>query len=702
MGKQKKRLFQKLGGGPKIKISKKPREAKAKKASSRSGTKKSRTKSVLNSKFGKRLAIILVICIILPVFITGAVIFNQFRSYVEKDIYSNNEVILNTLDSAIQNRLNSVSKVLTILSQVDYVQNMQPLLVKSMFVNVQDEYDLLVSIDVYDSTGKSVFSSTGKTEAISASHFDAALKGEIAYSNIIPDVDGQGYLIQQAIPIHNRNGSINGVLIGEISLDKFNQAVQSLVLPEDFEALVVSQEGKLVADSNAEAFVKRQETDFSSFEPFKRSLSGENGATEYRFDGKNYLTSFQELEGVKWGVVIQIPSLKAYSEINLLTTLFIVILIIAAGLGLIVSILLSRYVTSPLQKVSDSALTASGGDFTVEIDSDTFKRADEFGDLARSFMIMIEAFKEIITRLKDSTNVLDETTLTLVNVSEESQTEMTAIIQNADALKETAHDDIKLSGKVVDAVEEMAKGSENVAQNTERLNVLIKNNVEFASRGVEMMSNTAGLVQKTFSSYEMIETRIKSLEKSAVDIGSITDTIMEIANQTNLLALNAAIEAARAGDAGRGFAVVAGEIRNLADQSNKSAENITKIIKEIQHDIKDTSGMFSSTSGMLQNVVQESEKTVEQINEILVDSQKAAESVDEISAVTEEQAAASAQINEMMENMLDTIQETASTSDKMAERIMVQKSKGDETISMIEEIKQLSEEIKLMTGQFKC
>jgi len=49
-------------------------------------------------------------------------------------------------------------------------------LVKSMFVNVQDEYDLLVSIEVYDSTGKSVFSSTGKTEPISAPHFDAALK----------------------------------------------------------------------------------------------------------------------------------------------------------------------------------------------------------------------------------------------------------------------------------------------------------------------------------------------------------------------------------------------------------------------------------------------------------------------------------------------------------------------------------------------
>ena len=656
----------------------------------------------MNSKFGKRLAIILVICIILPVFVTGAVIFNEFRNYVEKDIYSNNEVILNTLDSSIQNRLNSVSKVLTILSQVDYVQNMQPVLVKSMFANVQDEYDLLVSIEIYDATGKSVFSSTGKTDAMDSAYFDAALEGKSTYSNIIQSEDGQSDLIEQAIPIYNRNGSINGVLIGEISLEKFNQSVQNLVLPKDFEALVVSQTGQIVAHSDQDAFIAQKGKDFSTVEPFKRGLAGEHGSLEYVSEGKNYLTSYQRLEGVNWGVVIQIPSSKAYAEINLLTSLFIGILLVAAALGLVVSVLLSRYVTSPLQKVSERTLTASGGDFTVQMDEKTFKRTDEFGDLARSFVVMIEAFKEIIMRLKTSTNVLDETTDTLVSVSEETQLEMTVMIKSADELKETAHDDIELSRKVVVAVEDMAKGSENVAQNTERLNVLIKNNVDFASRGVEMMSNTAGLVQKTFSSYEMIETRIKSLEKSAVDIGSITDTIMEIANQTNLLALNAAIEAARAGEAGRGFAVVAGEIRNLADQSNKSAESITQIIKDIQSDIKDTSGMFSSTSGMLQNVVSESDKTVEQINEILEDSKKAAESVDEISAVTEEQAAASAQINEMMENMLDTIQETAGTSDQMVERINIQKSKNDETLAMIEEIKELSEEIKLMTGQFNC
>src|SRR4029079_18340175 len=66
-------------------------------------------------------------------------------------------------------------------------------------------------------------------------------------------------------------------------------------------------------------------------------------------------------------------------------------------------------------------------------------------------------------------------------------------------------------------------------------------------------------------------TRISELDRSAQNIGEISQAVSEISDQTNLLALNAAIEAARAGDHGRGFAVVADEVRALAESSVKSA-----------------------------------------------------------------------------------------------------------------------------------
>ena len=247
----------------------------------------------------------------------------------------------------------------------------------------------------------------------------------------------------------------------------------------------------------------------------------------------------------------------------------------------------------------------------------------------------------------------------------------------------------------------MADGSENVAKNTDNLNMLIKNNVSFASTGVTMMAETSALINKAVDSYSEIENNMTSLQKSALNIGGITDTIMNIAGQTNLLALNAAIEAARAGDAGRGFAVVANEIRNLADQSNKSAGNITHLISSIQQDIEHTTDLFNGASRILQQVVDESNKTMSQINDILQDSQKASLEIDEISAVTEEHAATSAHIDEKMNGMLATLLDTLKTANEMSSLIDLQNQRNEETVEKIESIKSVSEQFKGLIGMFK-
>jgi methyl-accepting chemotaxis protein len=86
---------------------------------------------------------------------------------------------------------------------------------------------------------------------------------------------------------------------------------------------------------------------------------------------------------------------------------------------------------------------------------------------------------------------------------------------------------------------------------------------------------------------------------AAKEIGKVTDVIKKIADKTNLLALNATIEAASAGDAGKGFAVVAGEIKDLANQSAKSADDIARRIESIQQGTGDAVTVIHDVSNII-------------------------------------------------------------------------------------------------------
>jgi methyl-accepting chemotaxis protein len=95
---------------------------------------------------------------------------------------------------------------------------------------------------------------------------------------------------------------------------------------------------------------------------------------------------------------------------------------------------------------------------------------------------------------------------------------------------------------------------------------------------------------------------MSELNDSGHEISKVTETIRMIALQTNLLALNATIEATSAGEAGRGFAVVAQEIKELAQQSGRAAEDIARRIEGVQTDTRQAVEVIQQVSGIVQEI----------------------------------------------------------------------------------------------------
>ena len=209
----------------------------------------------------------------------------------------------------------------------------------------------------------------------------------------------------------------------------------------------------------------------------------------------------------------------------------------------------------------------------------------------------------------------------------------------------TAHDIEQISGGLASAAEELTATSQQMSANAEetsaQANVVsasaeqVNKNLQTVATGSEEMSTSIKEIAKNAHESAKVATGavkvaeettqiVGKLGDSSTEIGQVIKVITSIAQQTNLLALNATIEAARAGEAGKGFAVVANEVKELAKQTAKATEDISRKIEAIQGDTKSAVGAIGQIS-----------EVIKQVNDI---SNIIATAVEEQNATTNEMA----------------------------------------------------------------
>ena len=209
------------------------------------------------------------------------------------------------------------------------------------------------------------------------------------------------------------------------------------------------------------------------------------------------------------------------------------------------------------------------------------KKKDEIGSLVQGINLFLEELQGIMTQIKEHSGSLDLSSRNITSRVSDST-------KNTEAVSAEVKDMCMEIQALADNVSGIADDMQSITDKSNHMSEIAVLGRNYSTEMRERANKIQNMASSSKTESENITSSLRTDLKTSVEnskrvnaIQGLTDEILSIASQTNLLALNASIEAARAGEAGKGFAVVADEIRQLADNSRRTANNIQEISGEV-------------------------------------------------------------------------------------------------------------------------
>lgn len=453
----------------------------------------------------------------------------------------------------------------------------------------------------------------------------------------------------------------------------------------------------IVNDDGERAVGTKAETSIS-----KKTLgAGENYQGETKVGSEKYYGVYESLKdtnGESIGIFYMGESQKSVYDTLWKVTVATIIAFVVLFLISTISVWVFTAGLKKRLRNLDMALEQAGkGDFTYTV-NDT--KGDEISYLGSNYGNMRGNLSILIGSVRDMSEQVAAASEQLHASSDETSKAADSIaisVQEVAASTDTQSD---FSEELERNIQRVLKDVASISHYTESVKVSSEKHAEEAKNGEKIILKTIQQVDLINQTNVSTSKTINHLGTKSKKIGDIINLITDISDQTNLLALNAAIEAARAGEHGKGFAIVADEVKKLAEQSNKSANDIRGLVEEIQKGIEESvHSMENGLEAILQGIEYSSEAGESftairsSIVEVTVEVEKIADVLINVQDGTKEMA-------EIIQSTVALIHETTDSAKSVAASTEEQNAAMEEINASAHHLSTLSEKMTATVGKF--